>query len=289
MEEKQKSTLKKVGGIVLNVVLWAFVVFAVVITIIVISASTSSKNVPTLGGNCFLNVQTNSMNAAKPDWVPEDKPSGFSAGTLIIGKYIADDNDLIDALEVGDIVTFEAIIEGVDTYNTHRITEISRDSAGYITSVTTRGDHPDASTEVVTRGKLIAVYQGSKILGLGAFLNFLNTQLGFGLCILLPMAAFFIYELVRFILLFVRMRNQGKKVITSTDEELIKQKAIEEYLRQQAEAAAQAEAKPEETAPEAQPEETPAASEGAAEEEPQAEEKEPEQTEPSEPTDNNIA
>ena len=268
MEEKQKNTLKKVGGIVLNVILWAFVVFAVVITVIVISASTNSKNVPTVGGSCFLNVQTDSMNAPKPDWVPEGKPSGFSAGTLIIGKYIADDNDLIDALEVGDVVTFEAVIENVNTYNTHRITEITRDSAGYVVSVNTRGDHPMASSETVPRSRLIAVYTGSKILGLGAFLNFLNTQLGFGLCILLPMAAFFIYELVRFVKALMQMKNQGKKVISASDEELIKQKAIEEYLRQQREAAGQAE---EAKAEEAKAEEASAEADKPEASEPQAE------------------
>lgn len=237
MEEKQKSTFKKVGGIVLNVLLWAFVIFAVVITVIAVSASTNAKNVPTVGGTCFLNVQTDSMNAAKPDWVAADKPSGFAAGSLIIGKYIADDDELIDALEVGDVVTFEAVIENIETYNTHRIIEINRDGAGRIVSVVTRGDHASASTETVTRGKLISVYTGTKIAGVGTVLNFLNTQLGFGLCILLPMAAFFIYELIRFIKTFLEVKNQGKKVITASDEELIKQRAIEEYLRQQAAAA----------------------------------------------------
>ena len=46
---------------------------------------------------------------------------------------------------------------------------------------------------------------------------------------------FFVYQLVMFIRTLISVRNDGKKVITVADEELIKQKAIEEYLRRQAE------------------------------------------------------
>ena len=51
---------------------------------------------------------------------------------------------------------------------------------------------------------------------------------------LLPMVLFFGYELFVFIRLVIKTKNEGKKVISAEDEELIKQKAIEEYLRQTA-------------------------------------------------------
>ena len=86
----------------------------------------------------------------------------------------------------------------------------------------------------VTRSKIIAVYTGSKIGGLGAAQTFLGSQLGFGLCILLPLVAFFVYQLVVFIRTVLQVKNADKKVITAADEELIRQRAIEEYLRQQA-------------------------------------------------------
>ena len=46
---------------------------------------------------------------------------------------------------------------------------------------------------------------------------------------------------------YYRIKNEGKKVISTADEELIKQRAVEEYLKQQAaeQAAKQAEAPPE--------------------------------------------
>lgn len=242
MENQKKS--KKVIDIVVNVILWLFVAFSIFVTIVAVSAGDNAKNVPTVGGKCFLYVQSDSMNAKKPESVAADKPSGFSKGTMIIGKYIADDDAAVDGLSVGDIITYEWDINGDGTIspgenNTHRITEIERDASGAIISVSTMGDNPEYSngmSETVRRSAIIAVYTGGKVPGLGAVLSFLNTQLGFGLCILLPLAAFFIYQLIKFIRAVTAVKNEGKKVISAADEELIKQKAIEEYLRRQKEA-----------------------------------------------------
>lgn len=241
--EKEQSKAKRIGNIVFNVVLWLFVAFAVVITVVAFSAGANAKNVPALGGKCYLNVQSDSMNAEKPADLPEGKFAGFKKGTMIIGEYIAESDEAIDALEVGDIVTYEWDINGdgmisSGEYNTHRIVEdgINRDASGRIISITTQGDNHEMSlgTEQVQRSALIARYTGKKIGGLGGVLTFLGSQLGFGLCILLPMVLFFGYELFVFIRLVIKTKNEGKKVISAEDEELIKQKAIEEYLRQTA-------------------------------------------------------
>jgi len=107
MENTKKNTVKKVLDIVLNTVLWLFVIFAVVITVITVSASSNKKNVPSVGGNCYLSILSDSMNAQKPSWVDQLKPSGFKTGDLIIGKYIAENEEEINKLEKGDIITFE--------------------------------------------------------------------------------------------------------------------------------------------------------------------------------------
>lgn len=242
----EKNQVKKTLNIVLNVFLWLFVAFSVFVTVVAVSANANAKGVPTVGGKCYLYVLSDSMNAEKPAEVPENKPSGFSKGTMIISNYIATDDAAIDALEVGDIITFEYDFnnDGVISpgeYNTHRITSIKRNENGNLESVTTKGDNAEFSkgfSESFERSRIIAVYQGTKIAGLGSVLSFLNTRLGFGLCILLPLAAFFIYELILFIKAFLSVKNNGKKMITAADEELIRQKAIEEYLKKQQEAEA---------------------------------------------------
>lgn len=177
MEKNLKA--KKTVNIVINVVLWVFVAFCLFVTIIAVSASANAKNVPTVGGKCFLNVQSDSMNAKKPDGVPDNKPSGFGKGNLLVSNYIATSDSAIDALEVGDIITFEYDIDGdgrisKGEYNTHRITEIERNKSGRIVSVKTMGDNVEFSRgheETVRRDAIIAVYTGTRVAGLGSVLH----------------------------------------------------------------------------------------------------------------------
>ncbi len=244
METTTKNKIKKITGIVVNVLLWLFVAFSVVITIIAVSASANKKNVPTLGGRCYLSVQSDSMNASKPEWVSADKPSGFKTGDLLIGKYISDDQAAIAALEIGDVITFEYDMnhDGVYSqgeYNTHRIVEIITKEDGSVNFYKTQGDNEAFShgaTEEVYASRIIAVYTGDKIGGIGGVITALSTPLGFGLCIVLPLGLFFGYELFVFIRTVMQVKNEGKKMITAADEELIKQRAVEEYLRMQREA-----------------------------------------------------
>lgn len=235
--EKKKNT-KKIIGTVVDVLIWVLVVLCVGVSIVAVSAGTNAKNVPTVGSTCFLNVKTESMDAEKPVGVPADKPAGFSAGTMLLSKYIAEDDAALDALEVGDIITFEMKLDGSDTvdYNTHRIVAVERNENGTLVSVTTKGDNNDlVDGAEVSRGTIIAVYTGSKIPALGKALDFLSTKVGFGVCILLPLILFFIYQLVKFVMAFMSVKNSGKKVISAADEELIRQKAVEEYLKKQQE------------------------------------------------------
>lgn len=242
--EKKKST-RKTLRVILNVVLWLFVAFSVLVTVVVVSASTNKKNVPVIGGLCFLNVQTNSMDAPKPADVPAGKPSGFSAGSLLVGRYVFENAEAIGKLGVGDVITFERDLNGDGTLelNTHRIVGLTEDGKGFYT----KGDNNERKDGgFVSFDAVIAVYEGVRVPVVGAVLTFLGTQLGFGLCILLPLLAFFVFQLVSFIRTVLSIKNEGKKLISAADEELIKQRAVEEYLRRQAEAASSA---PAETAP----------------------------------------
>jgi len=240
MEEATKKKIKKTANIVVNVILWLFVAFAVFITVVAVSAASGSTKVPVIGGKCYMSVQSDSMNADKPASVAAEFPSGFKKGDFIVGKYIYGNDEAINALREGDIVTFEWDINGDGAiskgeYNSHRIIKINKEN-GSVTSIETRGDNEEythGKSETVSAGAIIAVYTGKKANGLGATITFLGSRLGFGLCILLPLTAFFVYQLVVFIITVVKVKNSDKKVISAADEELIKQKAIEEYLRSQ--------------------------------------------------------
>ena len=272
METTKKPTVKKVLSIVGNTILWLFVAFAIVITVIVFASNNKSgdNSLPSIGGLAFVSIRSNSMDKSPfaEDYAEGGRlegKKGFKKGSLIFV------NSLTDAekydLQVGDVITFSQDLDGDGTQelNTHRIIERHEDE-GFVYFVT-QGDHnefPDGAYNPVTHdnddmakpGGYIVVahnvlgkWNGHKIGGLGNALLYLQTRTGFFVVIILPLIAFFLYELIRFI--FVVLSLKGKKT-----EDEIRQKVMEELLRaqQQQNPAPAAPAAPAAPEPEAPPE-----------------------------------
>lgn len=107
----------------------------------------------------------------------------------------------------------------------------------------TQGDNkdtnPEPDEELKNPSEILAVYTGTRIPGAGRVLSFIRTQLGFFLCILLPMIIFFVYEAIRVILNIIAynkekaMEAAAETVASSELTEEQKQRAIAEYLAQQ--------------------------------------------------------
>lgn len=157
---------------------------------------------------------------------------------VIISKCI-DDPGM--KYEVGDVVTFPIRIDGEETLNTHRIVEVIEDKG--ITYYKTQGDNketnPVPDDELQTSASILAKWTGKRIPGIGGFLGFIRTQLGFFLVILLPMILFFVYEAIRVVLNILAYNKEKAKeeameaVANSELTEEQKQRAIEEYLAKQ--------------------------------------------------------
>ena len=230
--EKKASSAKKILSIVWNTFLWIFVVFAVIVTILAFAAQSSPDGVPSIAGKCILTVQTASMEPT------------FDAGDIIICDKITSEEEA-KSLKVGDIISFDAGDLDGDRrrdINSHRIVDIEYDADGNPKYVT-RGDNKAIVVEDASRvapKAVICIWNGLRLKKIGNLLNFLQQPKGFLVCIVLPLALFFFYELFLFIRKFMEVKNAGKKQITEADEVLIRQKAVEEYIRQQQEAAAKA-------------------------------------------------
>ena len=221
--ETKNSGVKKALKVIGNILLWLFVAFAVFITVLAFAAQNNTDGVPALFGKSFLSVTTDSMEPT------------LMVGDLLISDKI--DNKEDPGLQVGDIITFkQEVVQGQAIFNTHRIIEVHADEKYFIT----KGDNQEANvanvTETVSYYNLVAKYSGTRLPKVGAALAFLQTPTGFLVVIVIPLVLFFLFELVKFIRAAIAVKNEGKKQITAADEELIKQKAIEEYLRQQKEA-----------------------------------------------------
>ena len=189
--------------------------------VISISSITAKANngVPDVFGYTPFSVQTNSMNP-----------------TLVKGDYIFVEECDPSSLQVGDIISYFTIIDGTRVINTHRIVEVNAEND--IIQYRTQGDNKETNPEVdklmVSPGDVIGKYNGTRIPKLGAVIDYLSTQMGFFLIILLPVLLFTIYQIYK--LINVIMYNQKVDVLnaakdTTSDE--VKEAIIAEYLAKQ--------------------------------------------------------
>ena len=207
--------MKKAVKIVVNILAWALLLLALLITLVVFS-SEKNNGVANIMGYMPMTVESDSMKDT------------FKKGDLIIVKEIDDVSDL----EEGDVITFWTIIEGQRAKNTHRIVKINRNEDGSIADFITRGDNNNGIDDdiPVSSGDVIGEYTGKKIVSAGKAMDFLRTKKGFFICIIIPMAIFFLFELYKFIVTLIDVR---KGDVEEIDEEEIKRRAIEEYLAEQ--------------------------------------------------------
>lgn len=217
--------MKQKIGKILNVVVDIIVVLILIVSVLVATLSITSKSsgVPNILGIAPLSVQSSSMSGT------------FEVGDLIFCKVT---NDPSIKYEKDDIVTFPIEIQGVETLNTHRIVDVIEDDNNtyYQTMGDNKDTNPVADEDLQTSYTIVAKYTGVKIGGLGTVLSFLRTQLGFFLCVLLPMIIFFLYEAVRVVLNVIaynkeKALEEAKTAVASSElTEEQKKKAIEEYL-----------------------------------------------------------
>ena len=204
--------MKKVLKITANVLVWIILILALLVTIMVFSSG-RNNGVANLLGYIPMTVESDSM---KPTFKKDD---------LIICKEVDD----VYALQEGDVITFWTMIDGQRVKNTHRIVAINE--IDNTRSFVTRGDNnPQDDTVPASANDIIGKWTDVKLGGFGKVMNFLRTKTGFFICIVIPMAVFFLVELYKFIVTLVEFK---KPALTDEDEEEIKKRAIEEYLATQ--------------------------------------------------------
>lgn len=216
--------MSKVLKRIVNVFVDILVVLILMVSIIVVMLSLTSKSsgVPNIFGIAPLSVQTESMKGT------------VDPGDLIFCTL----TEIDDEFQKDDIVTFPIELNGEKVLNTHRIVEVVKDQN--ITYYKTQGDNketnPEPDKDLQTSSTIVAKYTGTKIPGLGNVLSFIRTQLGFFLCILLPMIIFFIYEGIRVIINLLAYNKEkafeeAQSAVNNSElTEEQKKQAIEEYL-----------------------------------------------------------
>lgn len=231
---KKQVNGKKIAKIIVDVFFWIVFAVALVFTVLAFTAQASPVGMPTLGKTSYLTVQSDSMA----------KDGYFKKGDMIVTTVIKDNEEEISKLQPGDVITFKYPVENdegqiVTILNTHQIIEI-KDIGNGITEFTTHGvNNPEAMVERITNDAVIAKWTGKTIPGLGKVVNYLQPgrpvkeHLGFILFIIVPLAGFLTYEVVYLVLVIKKIKNKDKRTISAAEEELIKQRAVEEFLAKQ--------------------------------------------------------
>lgn len=230
-----RKKIMKIFNVVIDILIILVLIVSVFTLISVFATTKGGEGVPNLFGKAPISVLTDSMAG--------DKEDNFNKGDLLICDVV--DSKADNKFEVGDIVTFRQDINGDGNADlvTHRLYEKQEDGSFF-----TKGDANDtydqnpANATVfnpIYSDDILAVYHGSKINGVGNFVDFIRSPLGFFICILLPMIIFFIYQAVRVIINAMayskeKGRLAAEEAINNSElTEEQKAKAIAEYLEQQ--------------------------------------------------------
>jgi len=212
------KVLKKIGAGVVDILIIVLILLSIIISISSITAK-ANNGVPDLFGYTPFTVQTDSM-----------KP------TMSKGDYIFVKECDTEALQVGDVVTYFAIIDGNRVINTHRISDVINDNGmlQYQTWGDNRETNPEPDDTLLAPGDVIGKYNGTRIPVLGSVIDYLSTQMGFFLVILLPVLLFTLYQIYK--LIAVVLYNRKVDMINAANEatsDEVKEAIIAEYLAKQ--------------------------------------------------------
>lgn len=228
MDKKGKSIL----GVISDILLIIIIIIAIIITVMTFTSKNSDLGIGNILGYTPFSIQSDSMNSGSA--------GGFAQGDLIITKEVDD----VSALKIGDVITYSTVItdnngKSIRSYNTHRIYDITYNDDKSIESFITMGDAVGTEDNVVVLPDEIIAKQvnsgldesgnrvdGLKIANFGSALNFLQSRTGFMICIIIPLALFFIWQIYKLIAMFMEAK-------ASNISEETKRRAVEEYLANQ--------------------------------------------------------
>ena len=226
----------KVFKSILNTIITILIILILIVSILIAVMALTSKasGISSVFGYTVQTIQSDSMKGGYKG--AEGYTGGdFEKGDVVIGK--ATDFDVSRTYQLGDIVTYIGLLQGAEDAGKqlicHRIVDVKNVNGNDVYQ--TKGDNDEVAkipdqqdiNNYISAAQIASVfhdssYDGIVIHGVGNFLDFIRTQLGFFLVVLLPMIIFFMYELIRVVLNFagykkVKAEESGVSV-TGSDE-----------------------------------------------------------------------
>ena len=181
------KVLKSILGGIVDFLMLIVIVFAIGVTLI--SLNSGDNEISKIGKYIPLNVKTNSMEP-----------------TIMEGDFIIAEECNINNLKVGDVISFLATEEDTVIVKTHRI--VSIDNTTTDVSFITRGDNNPVNDNIpVFPTDVVGKWNDVRLPKVGKVLDFVSSQTGFLICIVLPLLILFVYQIYRFIVVIIVEKN----------------------------------------------------------------------------------
>lgn len=235
------NKLKKVGSILLNILLYLFLALCVFAVMFTVFSKKDSDGTAELFGYQMRIVTSDSMAKCDLTDVSKYKIKSIPVRSMIFIKTIPDDESKADewyrSLKVGDVLTFKYVYTSQVTI-THRITSITeKEGGGFIIELVGDNKNADANQLYQTIDTSIPDnpnYVIGKVTGqlfiLGFILSLLKNPLGITFIVIVPCLIIIVLEIVKIINV-----NNAERKKREQEENLKKNNELEELRRKLAE------------------------------------------------------
>lgn len=222
------SKAKKILNISLNIVSWLLVAVTVFLMLFtIVTVKTVDKNDRSFLGLRFYIVQSDSMSKSENN---KDMRVHFNKGDIVMVKKVKDPT----SLEAGDIISFMSTNPDASYGKTvtHMIRSVERNSKGEVVGYVTFGTHTGSNDMMAVEPSYVLGKYVGKIPRGGDFFEFLQDKErhGFLLCILPPFLLVIIYNVVKIIVLVVKYKN-GQTAMVKAEVEA-ERKQNEDMMRE---------------------------------------------------------
>lgn len=237
-----KAKSKKIGKIVLDVLLYIFLAICVLSVFVTVLSKRDKDGAAEILGYQMRVVTSNSMEKCELTDVSKFEIKDIPVRSMIFVKVIPDDpaeaDKFYSSLKVGDVLTFRYVYQARQITITHRITAITqKETGGYIIELA--GDNKNSENgqliqKIDTSIPNSTDYVIGKVTGqfypLGLVMSFLMQPVGIILLIILPCALIILLETLKIIKVFTDEKKQQQE-----EEKAQKENELEELRRKLAE------------------------------------------------------
>ncbi len=242
----EKSRIKKIGRVILNVIIYIFLAVCICAVILTLFSKRDSDGAAEIFGYQMRIVSSSSMEKCEHTDVSDYEIKSIPLRSMIFIQLVPEDEKEADEwygeLEVGDVLTFRYVYHTKQETITHRITSITeKETGGYIIEL--EGDNKNSDSDqlyqtIDTSVPYSTNYVIGKVTGqarvFGAIMSFLMEPYAMILVVILPCVIIMLIEILK-IVKVIAENKRAKQLESQEKENQEKEDEIAELRRKLAE------------------------------------------------------